>query len=262
MKNPFFIATTQRAGGFFLMSLLNSTEQVGYLHEYLFHLHEGWEREVPPTDQEVIEHFEQFYEEAKGGSLYNENYTGHWGSKVDIRELRVAEQWMRATDVDPCSIKWIWLRRKNKLRQALSHLKAIETGIWHLDKTDPQEKKDKARAEIDMPIEELKRSAILLWAGDEAWFHYFRENNITPHILFYEDFANESTWKSMVQDIFDHINLECGDFSVSTHRLKQSKGGVPYSYNEVVEDLVMYNIPIELIEIDKGVVYELDLETF
>ena len=257
--NPFFIATTQRSGGFFLMSLLNSTEKVGYVHEYLYYLHEGWEGDSP-TDAEILTHFDRFKETALDGC---EGLTGHWGTKVDIRELQIVERWLKLSDMAPQSIKWIWLRRRNKLRQAISLIKAQKSQIWHLDNDDPREKQDKARAEMAVDFHELCVKAIQFYVGDDAWNNFFRINNITPCTLYYEDFVDESTWKLTIENIFDYIGVPYDtSLNVSTHRLKQGVGKAPESYISIVNELMKYDLPIEYAGIDTEGCYELDLETF
>ncbi len=256
--NPFFIATCQRSGGFFLMSLLNSTEKVGYVHECLYYLNEGWEGD-PPNDQAVLSAFEEFQK----GSTALQSPTGHWGSKVDIRELWAAERWLDLKQVEPKSIKWIWLRRKNKIRQAISIIKAEETEIWHLDKTDPQEKQDIARSEIEVDFQDLCLKSVRFFVADCAWSNFFCLHGIEPYTLYYEDFVDESTWESTVEGIFDFIGVPYeSPLSVSTHRLKQGVGKTPASYKHVVGNLASYGIPLEYTDLDIDRCYELDLETF
>ena len=62
--NPFFLATSQRSGGHFLMSLLESTKKVGYATEYLYQLYEGWEGDSVPSDAEVLWYFDRFRKKA------------------------------------------------------------------------------------------------------------------------------------------------------------------------------------------------------
>ena len=257
MTNPFFIATCQRSGGFFLMSLLNSTAKVGYVHEYLYYLNEGWEGDSP-EDAEVLAQFKHFRQTAFDKFP---NPTGHWGTKVDIRELPVAERWLELMEADPQSIKWIWLRRKNKIRQALSHIKANRTGIWHLGAEDSPKKKESARAEIEVDFNTLSSNTLRCFVGDSAWEGFFRHHSIEPYTLYYEDFVDESTWDATVQGVFDFLDVPYEPpLQVSTHRLKQSTGTVPVAYRNLIASLG--HILLEYTDLDTEFRYELDLETF
>ena len=257
MTNPFFIATCQRSGGFFLMSLLNSTEKVGYLHEYLYYLYEGWEG-ASPDDAEVLSQFEHFRSTALNKFP---NPTGHWGTKVDIRELRIAERWLELVEVDPESIKWIWLRRSNKIRQALSHIKANTTGIWHLGAEDSLERQEVARAEIEVDIEELYTHTLRCFVADSAWEGFFKRHSIEPYTLYYEDFIEESAWNATIQGVFNFLSVPYElAMPVSTHRLRQSTGKVPKSYKNLIDSLG--HILLEYTNLDTEFRYELDLETF
>ena len=256
--NPFFIATCQRSGGFFLMSLLNSTEKVGYVHEYLYHLCSGYEG--VPSDAEVVGRFKQFRETALRKFP---NPTGHWGSKADIREFVIAKRWLELTSTDPQSIKWIRLRRRNKVRQAISYIKAGQTSIWHLDIADLPEKKELARAEIEVDIKDLYAKTLRFFVGDVAWENFFKKNQINPHTIYYEDFIDESTWELTIKGIFDFLNVPYQlPLDVSTHRLKQAAGKTPESYKRLIMDMKAHLIRLEYTDLDIERAYELDLETF
>ena len=262
ISNPFFLATSQRSGGHFLMSLLDSTKKVGYVTEYLYQLYEGWEGDSPPSDAEILSYFDRFKKKAL--EFYPQfNPMEFWGSKVDIRELHLVERWTELTSVDLQSVKWIWLRRKNKLRQAISVIKADKTTIWHLDKDDPQGKQDLARAEMEVKFDDLCVSSIRFFVADWAWLNFFRIHDLKPHILYYEDFVDESTWELTVAGIFDFLGVPYEPpLGVSSHRLKQGTGKAPENYNLLVEKVESYGIPLKYADIDIDRYYELDLETF
>ena len=256
MINPFFIATTQRSGGFFLMSLLNSTRKVGYVHEYLYQFNGGWKGEVTPTDEDIQSGFREFYKMASGNSD-----SKFWGSKVDVRELWVAERWLHLNNINPKSIKWIWLSRKNKFRQSLSYNKAITTGIWHLCKTDPEDKVDLARAEIEVDRMGLCEKALRFYVANDAWSQFFQIHDIRPHVLYYEDFIDELTWETIVADIFDYIGVNYElPLEISTTRLKQGISDPPESYLNIIERMAAHGIPLKYTNLITDKYHELDLE--
>ena len=254
--NPFFLATTQRSGGFFLMSLLNSTRKVGYVHEYLYKFNEGWKGEVAPTDADIQFGFREFYETASGNSDLE-----FWGSKVDVRELWVAERWLHLNNINPKSIRWIWLSRKNKLRQSLSYNKSVMTGIWHLHKEDPEDRKNSVRAEIEVDRMDLWEKALQFYVANDVWCQFFQTYDITPHILFYEDFVDESIWESTVADIFNYLGVDYElPLEISTTRLKQGISNPPESYLKIIERMVTHGIPLKYTNLITDKYYELDLE--
>lgn len=79
--------------------------------------------------------------------------------------------------------KYIWMRRRNHVEQAVSWAMACQTGVW----IQKAEEKSQSRAipKFDFKIidEWCKRIA----THDESWANYFRENQIEPLVLFYED---------------------------------------------------------------------------
>ena len=79
--------------------------------------------------------------------------------------------------------KYIWMRRRNHVEQAVSWAMACQTGIW----SQKAEKKTHPRAipKFDFKVIDEWRNRIA--AHDDGWVNYFHDNQIEPLILFYED---------------------------------------------------------------------------
>lgn len=83
-------------------------------------------------------------------------------------------------------IKYIWLTRRNKVRQALSRWKAMHTSQWHKFKDQQQ----KSTLDTRLPTrEELNKHISQLCIDDAYWEEFFTKNGITPLSLVYEDFV-------------------------------------------------------------------------
>jgi LPS sulfotransferase NodH len=79
--------------------------------------------------------------------------------------------------------KYIWMRRRDHVEQAISWAIACQTGVW------AQKAGEKAQSH---PTPKFDFKVIDEWcnrisAHDEGWANYFRENQIEPLVLFYED---------------------------------------------------------------------------
>ena len=79
--------------------------------------------------------------------------------------------------------KYIWMRRRNQVEQAVSWAIACQTGVW----SQKTEKKSRARAIPQFDFKVIDEWCNRIAAHDDGWTNYFRENQIEPLILFYED---------------------------------------------------------------------------
>jgi LPS sulfotransferase NodH len=82
-----------------------------------------------------------------------------------------------------CKPKYIWMRRRNHVEQAVSWSMACQTGIW----SQKAEKKSHPRAVPKFDFKVIDEWCNRIAAHDEGWANYFRENQIEPLVLFYED---------------------------------------------------------------------------
>jgi len=79
------------------------------------------------------------------------------------------------------SHKWIWLRRRDKLSQAISLFRAQSTNVWakHFDNLEEEE--------VEYDFFAIMANYMMLCVNDLAWHTYFANNNISPLVLFYEE---------------------------------------------------------------------------
>jgi LPS sulfotransferase NodH len=85
------------------------------------------------------------------------------------------------TDVLP-NLRYVWLRRQDKVRQAVSYAKAIHTGVWwKLDGRTVEDKKSLSYADSDI---ETALCQIETW--EREWESYFDKHRISPHLVWYE----------------------------------------------------------------------------
>ena len=222
MHDPFFVSASARSGSHFFMSLLMSTLKVGSLQEHLKKARDYQDC----TDADVLLYFEKISKDA---------IAGEWGTKVDIRELFFVERYLSLRQIPLDSIRWIWLRRRDKIKQAISHLTAVKTGIWHLSTNHSADLKNRARTEIEIPIEQLNKIVSLYFLVDDAWQQFFEKNKIVPHTIYYEDFIEEPTWIPLIKGVLDFLQIPYTlPLDITTSRVKQSSDTIPVSYKAFI----------------------------
>lgn len=98
-------------------------------------------------------------------------------------------------------VHYIWIRRKDKVRQAISHWKAMQTNIW-LWTTDepplPAAEPTFDFAAIDHLVQEIA-------THEAAWQQYFKTCHAEPFAVIYEDFV--SAYEETVLSILNYLGI-------------------------------------------------------
>lgn len=80
-------------------------------------------------------------------------------------------------------VRYIFLTRRDKVRQAISYRLAVATNVWHVTAGAPREN----HREPQFSAHAITRAVESLTRRDAAWEAFFAENGITPLALCYED---------------------------------------------------------------------------
>lgn len=124
----------------------------------------------------------------------------------------------------PIGTKFIYLTRKNKIRQAVSFLKAKEDKKWISFKDNNTLNKTEyniTNKEIDYFIRQENKI-------DYRIKNVFRENNINSLEIHYEDLVDNK--KSTIKKILNYLNIEIKTSKIKTDLKKQS--------NDITEEIV------------------------
>jgi trehalose 2-sulfotransferase len=98
---------------------------------------------------------------------------------------------------------YVWMRRRDKVRQAISMWRALQTRTWRLENPAAHGKAPRLRYSFG-GIEHLRRR---LSADDEAWGRFFLDSGIEPLELFYE-LDVEADPGSAVARVLAHIEVD------------------------------------------------------
>jgi len=115
----------------------------------------------------------------------------------------------------PPDTKYIVLERRDKVRQAISFLRAQKSGSWLKINTDDEIDRDVSISpkEIEDKISEIERHNKII-------DNLVDENNLDPLYLFYEDFEDNHEW--VVRKVLDYLQLPIPeDLRVETDLVKQ-----------------------------------------
>lgn len=130
------------------------------------------------------------------------NETEVLGLRLMGPDLSFACAWLRsqhpslANDVDRFNaafgpIRFVYLKRLDKLAEAVSLQRAEQTGLWHQNADGSPYEQISPSAPSGFDAESLRAQMAELCALDEAWEVWFRTQNITPLRLTYEELAED-----------------------------------------------------------------------
>jgi LPS sulfotransferase NodH len=95
--------------------------------------------------------------------------------------------------------RYIWLRRRDKVRQAVSRCKALQTTIW-ISRTSRE-----AREDPRFDFEQIETIVQQIEVWEAGWQTYFDTYNLDPLVLYYEDFV--TALDTTLFTILDHLDI-------------------------------------------------------
>lgn len=218
-NKPFFVATLNRSGFHLLASLVNSTKVDVRLHEASL-------TRIPilklVPDFEVINVFRMLESDTEK--------SGTWGLKCHIQQLPMIERYLQLSGFVPQDMKWIWLRRRDKVALAESLLRAIETGEWFRYKGVASGD----RGALEMDKELLCHVALESCLQDDAWELFFDTHDISPHRVIYEEFSDESMWVSTIENVLSFLEIAYESPLVVNTSLMRMGNRLSTEYREMV----------------------------
>lgn len=197
----YIIFAQQRTGSTLLSNILKKTRKLGNPQEHL--------------QDNILQYFTHtnldFREWLEGLFRFSFTTNGFSGTKIITTHfLEVMEtNGLQAEDFRGflADKKIIYLRRMNRLRQAISYAKARRSGVWHI--REGREIRA-ANQENKRPIDAAYLDEIMEWIDheDRQMVEFFLRAGIRPLELYYEDLADASTFSSELKKIRQFLSPE------------------------------------------------------
>ena len=188
----YIIASVQRSGTHLLCTLLRGTGAAGLPTEhFLIRPGETWEsRWHSPSRRAYVDRVlgDNTTPNAVFGTVVMWSYFD--------RLLQLLREIPEFKDFDGAGLmaavlhkpKYIWLRRRNHVEQAVSWAIACQTGLWAQKTGEKPQAHGVPKFDFKVIDEWCNRIA----QHETAWANYFRENQLEPLALFYEDVAQDN----------------------------------------------------------------------
>ena len=233
----YIISATQRSGSNFLCDVLRNTGIAGSPDEYFVY----WDWAVHDPDRLKNDIFKPWLvpHHAYISKLLREGTTpnGVFGVKIMwnyldtvIENLRTFPEYreLSAPEVFEAvfpNLSYIHITRKDKIRQAVSMAKAmqsnrwIELEQWVLDERPPFfekhidwvefNRKNVRETRLEYDFNQIARFYEVFREQDEAWETYFKESNINPFMVTYESFVDG--YETTALEILEFLKIEKPD---------------------------------------------------
>ncbi|MCV3207841.1 Stf0 family sulfotransferase [Mesorhizobium sp. YC-39] len=203
MFDGYIICGTPRTGSTLLCNLLASTRVAGNPHSFyrrqnICEWAEEWD--LPNPDTVGGREFNIAY--LNGAIRAGKDRTGIFGlrlMKENLDELSaILDQIFPQLPSDKArfekafgNILYIHLSRENKLAQAVSLVKAEQTGLWHIAPDGTEIERVAPPKEPRYDFERIKHEVTELATYDSAWNLWFEEQGITPLRVGYERLSSD-----------------------------------------------------------------------
>jgi len=157
---------------------------------------------------------------------YSENNTGVVGLKVMrlywqnfISTLQAAENASQTTEYEILNqvfpgLQFIFITRRDKVRQGISWLKFLQGAAWHWEADLPQ-----VLENLSYQPEVIRDFITQTAIHETAWLEFFRQNCISPYIVVYEDLVH--TYEETAQAILDFLGIQYDDLVFGERRFKK-----------------------------------------
>ena len=197
----YLICATPRCGGYLLFEALESTGLAGKPGEYFWE-DSAWAERWGATD------YTDFLNEVKMRSTTPNGVFGTklmWGYFQRFVNKVLQTPPFKGRELVPHAVLtelfpnlvYIWIMRRDKVRQAVSLWKGLQTGIWWKRVGDPTPTLEEEPTYDFEAIDYLVQEFVF---HEAAWQTYFTQYGITPFTVIYEDFApayEETAFKVM-----------------------------------------------------------------
>ncbi len=216
--DSYVICTSPRSGSTLLCKLLAATGVAGQPASYFYDPSvEDWladlrvEVDASQTEREVLEMI--FRAVVREGS----NGTGMFGLRQQANGLaflceKLAVLYPReATDADRFqqafgATLFIHLTRTDKIAQAISYMKATQTGLWHVAPDGSELERIAPHREPSYDGKMLQGCVDTLTAYECRWSEWFLREGIEPVRVSYDDLAADPS--RILRDILDCLGLD------------------------------------------------------
>jgi trehalose 2-sulfotransferase len=199
--NGYIICATPRTGSTLLCKLLASTKVAGDPNSYFMgNMDPGWAEELGYPARDGLSDAEYGAALLQAATVAGRGGTAVFGLRIMRKDLDALSALIgavfpgRASDKDRLraafgEVLYVHLAREDKLAQAVSLVKAEQTGLWHVAPDGSELERLAPPREAEYDFERIARQLAELNAYDAAWGTWFDAQGIEPLRIGYESLS-------------------------------------------------------------------------
>jgi len=115
----------------------------------------------------------------------------------------------------------VHLIRRDRLRQAISWLRAAEDGVWVVSETEPARPAREPVFQYDVIVGMMD----LIAKGEKAWLDLYVKLGVEPLEVVYEDFSTPDGYELTVRRVLQHLDLD-DTIEIPRQRTDQQADGI------------------------------------
>ncbi|MEM7331955.1 MAG: Stf0 family sulfotransferase [Chloroflexota bacterium] len=228
-QKTYIMCVTPRCGSHLLGEALHSTGLAGNPDEYFQPNSDGkLQNEIGHIAErygrKTLEEFREFIldiastDNGVAGVALHANYLHHiinaYQSLPQYEGLNHYEL-LNALFYNP---QFIWLQRRDKVRQAVSWIKARHTGVWGSHMENRVKKGDSQALKYDYFL--IEQNVARFEEFENRWRTFFEEFQIKPHLVVYEELAKEVETTTL--DLLNALEIDYSkDIRFAERKLKK-----------------------------------------
>jgi trehalose 2-sulfotransferase len=212
-RSSYLICATPRTGSYLLCDLLTATGLAGRPNEYLL---PGYREML--TGKWGTSTYREYHDRTLAADTTPNGIFGtkiHGAQMLEFLRLATGQPWTRYEDRGAVFEEWfpnpvyIWIRRRDRVAQGVSWVRARQTNIWWDSDIDPAPPLEAPSPEsIRFDFGAIDRAMQLLIDWDGEWRTYFDALGLDPLTVWYEDLLSNP--RACVARVLDAIGLPGG----------------------------------------------------
>lgn len=227
----YLVCATPRSGSFLLCEALKNTGLAGWPEEYF------WRDDGPFwSERWGVSNYADYLDKAiEEGTTPNGVFGAKvmWGYFDDfVSKLQQLPKYRELTMPNLLAVvfpnlHYIWIMRRDKVRQAVSFWKAIETGIWAWSTDEPPTPAKEPTFNFEA-IDHLKNE---IEQHEAAWQRYFADCRVEPFTVVYEELV--SAYEATALAALRYLNIPIPkDLVFAERRLKKQAAALSEQWME------------------------------
>jgi LPS sulfotransferase NodH len=150
----------------------------------------------------------------------------HWTAYPDMHvafaeslATRLADAWNRSLDelLDARfhAVRYIWLRRLDKVSQGISHYRADRSRVWEI----PRGKRTAGGEPVEFDFQAIDHCIWLASEYERQWKSHFRRKGLTPLEIVYEEFV--VSYDPTLRQVLDYLGVSHANLPRQEERLER-----------------------------------------